>query len=61
MIRRNKKSRKYHSPRAVVTTMSLENNFCNTNLQFGETQVDEWHNMNAETGTDVDDATYFDF
>jgi hypothetical protein len=63
MIRRNKKTRKYLSPRVVSTDLALESNFCNTNLQFGDTAVylDEWHNMNAETGETVDDGTYFDF
>ena len=62
MIRWNKQSRKYLSPRSLVTTMELESNFCNTNLQFGDTAVylDEWHYMNAETGETVDDGTYFD-
>lgn len=56
MIRRNKKTRKYLSPRVVSTDLALESNFCNTNLQFGIQagyEVDELVNE--------DDTEIYDF
>ncbi len=56
MIRRNKKTRKYLSPRVVSTDLALESNFCNTNLQFGIQagyEVDELENE--------DDTEIYDF
>ena len=44
MIRRNRKTRKYHAPSAKVTQMALESNFCQT-LRFN-VQVKELDNMN---------------
>ena len=63
MFRRNKKTKRYHAPRAVVMQMALESNFCNT-LRFNA-QVDELHNMNRDVDAgDVDtpkDPFYFEF
>ena len=44
MIRRFKKTRKYQAPGAVVTHMTLENNFCAT-VRF-LLDVDPLENMN---------------
>ena len=53
MIRRNKKTRKYHSPQAAFTSLMLESNFCNTNLQFGfptvDYEVDPLENVSDDT------------
>ena len=44
MFYRNKKSRKYLAPGAVVTPMALESNFCAT-VRF-HMDVDDLENMN---------------
>ena len=44
MIRRNKKTRMYQAPCALVTHMTLESNFCQTVLF--NVQVNELQNMN---------------
>ena len=63
MIRRNRKTRKYHAPSAKVTQMALESNFCQT-LRFNA-QVDEIRNINAEMDDPVkgnsSDPLYFEF
>ena len=63
MIHRNKKTRKYQTPRAVVTHVAFESNFCQT-VRFN-VQVDELHNMNAikdDSGkTDSVEPFYFEF
>ena len=63
MIRRNKKTRKYHAPSAKVTQMALESNFCQT-VRF-KVQVDEIRNINAEMDDPVkgnaSDPLYFEF
>ena len=47
MFRRNKKTRKYHAPSALVTQMALESNFCQT-VRFN-VQVDELRNINKDS------------
>ncbi len=63
MIRRNKKSRKYHAPSAKVTHMALESNFCNT-VRF-KVQVDELYNVNSAVDPEkvdtAEDPFYFEF
>lgn len=61
MFRRNKKTRKYSAPRAKVTHMALENNFCAT-VRFN-VQVDELENVNKTKGEhgDTSDPMYFEF
>ncbi|MBO5562913.1 MAG: hypothetical protein J5939_04280 [Bacteroidales bacterium] len=60
MIRRNKKTRKYQTPRAVVTHVVFESNFCQT-VRFN-VQVDELRNINkeVEAGTS-NEPLYFEF
>ena len=57
MIRRNRKTRKYHAPSAKVTQMALESNFCQT-LRLNA-QVDQIRNVNADS--ESEEAFYFDF
>ena len=57
MFRRNKQTRKYQAPSAVVTHMTLESNFCAT-VRF-LLQVDELDNINADE--DVEEQLYFEF
>jgi len=63
MIRRNRKTRKYHAPSAKVTRMALESNFCQT-MRLNA-QVDELQNMNLSvesTKRDTpEDPFYFEF
>jgi len=47
MIRRNRKTRKYHAPSAKVTQMALESNFCQT-VRFN-VQVKDLEIMNDPT------------
>jgi len=64
MIRRNRKTRKYHAPSAKVTQMALESNFCNTDLRLNA-QLDELQNMNLSVEESKrntsDDPFYFEF
>ncbi len=58
MIRRNRKTRKYHAPSAKVTQMALESNFCQTvrfNVQVNDYEVID--NYDEETGEG--EALYF--
>ena len=61
MFRRNKKTRKYQAPFALVTHMALERNFCNS--QVFNSQVDELHNINKEAADHPESAEplYFEF
>ena len=60
MIRRNRKTRKYHAPSAKVTQMALESNFCQT-LRFNA-QVDELRNINKEVEDGkASEPLYFEF
>ncbi len=60
MIRRNRKTRKYHAPSAKVTQMALESNFCDT-LRFNM-QVDEIRNINKEVEDGArQEPLYFEF
>ena len=60
MIRRNRKTRKYHAPSAKVTQMALESNFCQT-LRFN-VQVDELRNINKEVEDGkASEPLYFEF
>ena len=60
MIRRNRKTRKYHAPSAKVTQMALESNFCQT-LRLNA-QVDELRNINKEVEAgDRSEPLYFEF
>ena len=56
MFRRNKKTRKYHAPSALVTQMELERNFCQT-VRFN-VQVKELEHMNDVE--DSEEVFYFD-
>ena len=56
MIRRNRKTRKYHAPSAKVTQMALESNFCQT-LRFN-VQVKDLDNVNADPETE--EVFYFE-
>ena len=56
MIRRNRKTRKYHAPSAKVTQMALESNFCQT-VRFN-VQVKELEHMNDVE--DSEEVFYFD-
>lgn len=62
MFRRNKKTRKYQAPCAVVTYMALESNFCQT-MRLN-VQVNELEHMNLEVDADLrdtpEDPFYFD-
>ena len=64
MFYRNKKSRKYQAPCALVTHMTLENNFCAT-VRFN-VQVNDLENMNDPndplkgTGDAADEVFYFE-
>ena len=64
MFRRNKKTRKYQAPNAVMTPMELENNFCAT-VRF-LMDVDELENMNDPTdpakgiGDAAEEVFYFE-
>ena len=40
MIRRNKKTRKYHSPQAAFTSLMLESNFCESLVRFDVTEFE---------------------
>ena len=59
MIRKTKKTRKYHAPSVKVTFMALESNFCQT-LRVNA-HVDELRNMNAVTSGDDVEQLYFEF
>ena len=59
MFRRNNKTRKYQAPAAVVTHMALESNFCLS--AFQTLQVDELHNINADSEAMAAEETYFEF
>ncbi|MBR6933105.1 MAG: hypothetical protein IKH49_07380 [Bacteroidales bacterium] len=61
MFRRNKKTRKYHAPSALVTQMALESNFCQT-VRFN-VQVDELRNINKDALDNPESAEplYFEF
>jgi len=61
MIRRNRKTRKYHAPSAKVTQMALESNFCQT-IRLNM-QVDELRNINAEkdANNNPTEPLYFEF
>ena len=60
MFRRNKTTKRYQAPRAVVTHMALENNFCQS-VRFN-VQVDEIKNINkAVKDGDLEEPLYFEF
>ena len=62
MFRRNKQTRKYQAPCAVVTHMALESNFCQT-VRFN-VQVDELDNINTHMkadGVTTEEQMYFEF
>ena len=60
MIRRNKKTRKYQTPRAVVAHVEFESNFCQT-VRFN-VQVDELRNINKEVEAgDLSEPLYCEF
>ena len=60
MIRRFKKTRNYHAPRAVVLPVEFEENFCTSN-RFN-VQVDELKNANSADGADdPGNGHYFEF
>jgi hypothetical protein len=61
MFRRNKQTRKYQVPRAKVTHMALESNFCTT-LRFN-VQVDELDNINSHVDSQGNtvEQLYFEF
>ena len=47
MFRRNKKSRKYQAPGAVVTHIALERNFCGGPSVRFQVKVQDLDNINA--------------
>ena len=60
MIRKTKNSRKYHAPRAKVSPMVLENNFCQTgrfNIQVDQME----HLYHHEDETADAEQLYFEF
>lgn len=57
MIRKTKKTRKYHSPRAWVTRVEFEGNFCNSILTTVE--VDQLRSIGMEEKDS--EGTYFEF
>ena len=61
MFRRNKQTRKYQAPCAVVTHMALESNFCATVRALVE--VDELDNINTHVDEEGDtvEQMYFEF
>ena len=59
MFRRNKKTRKYQVPTALVTQMALESNFCQTVLF--NVQAKDLENMNAVDPSTMDEAEVFYF
>ena len=59
MFRRNNKTRKYQAPTALVTHMALESNLCLS--AFQTLQVDELHNINADSEALEAEETYFEF
>lgn len=60
MFYRNKKTRKYQAPGAKVTEMLLEKSFCLSGF-IGPVQVDELHNINADSEALEAEETYFEF
>ena len=60
MIRKTKKTRKYHAPNAKVTLLALEQNFCQTGR--ANIQVDRMeHLYHHEDGTADAEQLYFEF
>lgn len=54
-----KKKKKYLPPKAVVCPLELEGFVCQSGLTLN-VQVDEIHNINADSDADPDDF-YFEF
>lgn len=53
MFRRNKKTKRYQSPRSMVTQMALESNFCQTvrfNVQVNDYDVIDNYDEETEEG-----------
>lgn len=59
MFRCNKKTRKYLTPSVKVTEVRLESNICLSG--FLTMQVDELHNINADSEAMKAEETYFEF
>ncbi len=59
MFRRNNKTRKYQAPKVTETEVQLERLFCLS--AFQTLQVDELHNMNADSEAMKAEETYFEF
>ncbi len=59
MFSRNKKARKYQAPMVVEAEVQLERLFCLSAFQM--LQVDELHNINADSEAMKAEETYFEF
>ena len=59
MFRRNNKTRKYQSPQVLETEVQLERHFCLS--AFQTLQVDELHNINADSEALEAEEVYFEF
>ena len=59
MFRRNNKTRKYQSPKVLETEIQLERMFCLSAYQT--LQVDQLHNINADSEASAAEEMYFEF
>ena len=59
MFRRNNKTRKYQSPKVLETEIQLERMFCLS--AFQTLQVDQLHNINADSEASAAEEMYFEF
>jgi hypothetical protein len=59
MFRRNNKTRKYQSPKVLETEIQLERMFCLS--AFQTLQVDQLHNINADSEALKAEEMYFEF
>jgi hypothetical protein len=59
MFRRNNKTRKYQSPKVLETEVQLERMFCLS--AFQTLQVDQLHNINADSEASAAEEMYFEF
>ena len=59
MFRRNNKTRKYQSPKVTEAEIQLERMFCLS--AFQTLQVDQLHNINADSEALKAEEMYFEF
>ena len=57
----NKKTKVYHSPRTTVTEIDLEGLVCSSPVLFMPVEVDELHNINADSERVSAESFYFEF